>query len=109
MPWVTNEGLKVRTEMMVVEVGKTLVSTHRLDEMGWDSYSTRVDPRLVNRDTGEKIKLEKKGRLHYLSMWVRVTRSAASTATVAHMDEKGTKDINDRQVRVFRRPAASRD
>ena len=105
MPWVTNEGSNIRTEMMVGEVGKTLVSTHRLDEMGWDSYLTRVNPRLVNRNTNETIKLEKKGRLHYDSMWVRVNRAHGAQTTLAQVDEKSSKESNDRQVRVFRRPA----
>ena len=103
MSWVTQDMSKMRTEMMVGEVGKTLVSTHRLDEMGWDTHLTRVNPRLVNRETGEKIKLEKKGRLHYLSMWVRINKSLG---TVAQMEESKEKNAqNDNQVRVFRRPA----
>ena len=105
MSWLTNDNAKMRTEMMVGEVGKTLVSTHRLEELGWDSYLTKVNPRIVNRTTGEVIKLQKIGRLHYLSMWVRVNRGMADNiAAVAHVDESGNKESNDRQVRVFRRP-----
>lgn len=103
MPWITGEGTKMRTEMMVGEVGKTLVSTHRLDEMGWDTLLTHQNPRLTNRETGEVIKLEKKGRLHYLSMWVRINKSAATIAQVADTKETGVQ--NDHQVRVFKRPA----
>ena len=103
MQWISEEGTKMRTEMMVGDVGKTLVSTHRLDEMGWDTYITHINPQIVNRETGETTKLAKKGRLHYLSMWVRVNRSAAMVAQVS--DNKQPSSQNDAQVRVFRRPA----
>ena len=110
LPWITAEGGKQRTEIMVGEVGKTLVSTHRLDEAGFDTFLTRSNPRLVNRNTGEVIKLEKKGRLHYLTMWVRVKKNAL----VANMNKAeevrgSTQEVrNDSQVRVFRRLAPAR-
>ena len=110
LPWQTNDGTNQRTEMMVGAVGKTLVSTHRLDESGFDTLLTRINPRLVNRDSGEVIQLKKKGRLHYLSMWVKVKRDAL----VANVNKKeGAKveaqaDSNERQPRVFRRLAPAR-
>ena len=64
MPWVTNEGMRMRTEIMAGAVGKTLVSTHRLDEAGYDTMLTKVNPRIVYMESGEVIPLEKKGRMH---------------------------------------------
>ena len=103
MSWMTQDMSKMRTEMMVGEVGKTLISTHRLDEMGWDTYLTKNNPKLMNRETGEEIKLEKKGRLHYLSMWVRINKSLGEVSRLGESNEGVVH--NDKQVRVFRRPA----
>ena len=107
MPWITDSNKKMRTEVMVGAVGKTLVSTHRLDEEGWDTILTKMNPRICNRDTGEVIALEKKGKMHVLKMWVRINKGieGASESTSVNVLEIG-RAKNDHKVRVFRRQAA---
>ena len=107
LSWQTTDGVKQRTEVMVGEVGKTLISTHRLDEAGFDTYLTKNNPRITNRSTGETIKLVKKGRLHYLSMWVRVKKGGlVANVNKAQNTQASKPEVsNGSQVRVFRRLA----
>ena len=104
LPWITNESVRMRTEIMVGAVGKTLVSTHRLDEAGYDTMLTKSNPIIVYRDTGEVIKLEKKGKMHILKMWVRVNKGASAIEKKAPTKEDVNAVVNDDKVRVFRRP-----
>ena len=89
---------------MVGAVGKTLISTHRQDEEGYDTMLTRVNPRIVQRKTGEVISLEKKGKMHILKMWVRINKGADTPGSKVAQKEEVNAVANDDKVRVFRRP-----
>ena len=52
LPWVTNDNERMRTAVMVGAVGKTLVSTHRLDETGYDTMLTKINPRIFTENQG---------------------------------------------------------
>ena len=108
LPWVTNDNERMRTEVMVGAVGKTLVSTHRLDETGYDTMLTKVNPRIVHRESGETIKLEKRGKMHILKMWVRINKGTEVVQNKTVQKEEVNTVTNDDKVRVFRRPVAAK-
>ena len=60
IPFVTNDGKRVRMRMKAGDVNKTLISVSRLQEAGFDTNLTKY-PHLRNTKTGEKINLVKKG------------------------------------------------
>ena len=74
LPWVTEAGTKKRMELMVGDVGRTLLSVDRLEADGYDTYLTKNNPRIVDRRTGETIRVNKKGGLFTIKMWVKTKR-----------------------------------
>ena len=72
LPWFSDAGMPKRSRIKVGKVGRTLISTSRLNECGYDAYLTKVRPRLVNQRTGETIALRKSGRMYILPMWIWV-------------------------------------
>ena len=71
VPFVTNEGKKVRMRIKAGDVNKTLISVSRLQEAGFDTNLTK-HPHLRNTRTGEKINLLKKGGMFILTMWIKI-------------------------------------
>ena len=71
MPFVTNEGKRVRVRIKAGDVNKTLISVSRLQEAGFDTNLTKY-PHLRNTRTGEKINLLKKGGMFILTMWIKI-------------------------------------
>ena len=71
IPFVTDEGKKVRMRIKAGDVNKTLISVSRLQEAGFDTNLTQY-PHLRNTKTGEKIHLIKKGGMFILTMWIKI-------------------------------------
>ena len=71
IPFVTNEGKRVRMRMKAGDVNKTLISVSRLQEAGFDTNLTKY-PHLRNTKIGEKINLVRKGGMFILTMWIKI-------------------------------------
>ena len=71
IPFVTDEGKRVRMRIKAGDVNKTLISVSRLQEAGFDTNLTKY-PHLRNTKTGEKINLVKKGGMFILTMWIKI-------------------------------------
>ena len=71
IPFVTDEGKRVRMRIKAGDVNKTLISVSRLQEAGFDTNLTK-HPHLRNTKTGEKINLIKKGGMFILTMWMKI-------------------------------------
>ena len=61
LPWATESGGRKRMELMVGDVWDTLLSVDRLETEGYDTYLTKNTPRMIDRKTGENIKIHRKG------------------------------------------------
>ena len=71
VPFVTDEGKRVRMRIKAGDVNKTLISVSRLQEAGFDTNLTK-HPHLRNTKTGEKINLIKNRGMFILTMWIKI-------------------------------------
>ena len=75
LAWRTSEGSRKTSVFKVGAVSKTLISVSRLHETGHDVHLTMKDPNIINRKSGEVIKLKRVRGMFILDMWFWVPGS----------------------------------
>ena len=75
LAWRTSEGSRKTSVFKVGAVSKTLISVSRLHETGHDVHLTMKDPKIINRKSGEVIKLKRVRGMFILDMWFWVPGS----------------------------------
>lgn len=68
-------GSRKTSVFKVGAVSKTLISVSRLHETGHDVHLTMKDPKIINRKSGEVIKLKRVRGMFILDMWFWVPGS----------------------------------
>ena len=88
IPFVTDEGKRVRMRIKAGDVNKTLISVSRLQEAGFDTNLTK-HPHLKNTRNGERINLTKKGGMFILTMWIKIGEE-----TIQNKSTENEKDFH---------------
>ena len=83
IPFVTDEGKRMRMRLKAGGVNKTLISVSRLQEAGFDTNLTK-HPHLRNTKTGEKISLMKKGGMYIFTMWIKIGEETIQKPSSGH-------------------------
>ena len=81
IPWKSDLGVTHGLTAKAGNVSKILLSGDRLLDAGYDIILNKRNPRMVHQTTRETIKLERRGRMFLMKMWVRVkvTKSVVDT------------------------------
>ena len=91
--WTGGASGAVRISMQVADVHKALLSLSRCADMGFESRFGRVAGCLIDTNSGEVIRLIRKGSLYVLRAWIR----SAAHFLCRNGDEQSDSDRNIRE------------
>ena len=81
LPWFTGDGRSKTMTFQAGKVGRPLISTSRLEDVGVNMHLMRGPggSHLMNAATGEGFDLRRVGGMYLLGMWCRVKQNTDSS------------------------------